>query len=98
VLDLAEKAHVGTPVVAVNRRRDLWRFKKEKFTGKLPAWPGQAQLWKERAKREREAKRLAARGGSARRSSSRSSTRNRTRSRQQQRRYRSARRSASNRY
>ncbi|MEO1694388.1 MAG: L,D-transpeptidase [Pseudomonadota bacterium] len=91
VLELAQRAHVGTPVIAVNRRRDLWRFKKTKFTGKLPAWPGQAQLWKERARKAREEKRAARRGGTRRNAAARrSGTRRSNTQRSRNSRWRSA--------
>jgi len=61
VEELFEAVHLGAPVIAVNRTRDIWKFKEPEFTGKLPAWDGQDALWQER-KKDKE-KRAAGRSG-----------------------------------
>ncbi|MEL6298968.1 MAG: L,D-transpeptidase [Pseudomonadota bacterium] len=59
VIDLANRVHLGAPVIAVNRIRDIWKFREDKFTGKLPAWKGQVAVWKEQ---DREMARARKRG------------------------------------
>ena len=61
VIDLYERVHLGAPVIAVNRRRDIWRFRETQFTGKRPAWKGQLKVWRAKAKEERRRARRIAR-------------------------------------
>lgn len=79
VIDLFERAHIGAPVIAVNRRRDVWKFRNKEFTGKLPAWRGQKEAWKQRDLEKRLERRLgrqlARRGGQRSRSQARRSGR-----------------------
>jgi len=63
VIDLYSRTHLGAPVIAVNRKRDIYKFREDKFTGKLPAWSGQAQLWKQRDKETRRDTRRARKRG-----------------------------------
>jgi len=86
VIDLYARVHIGAPVIAVNSRREVYRFRDHAFTGKLPAWSGQAEFWKARAQAERRGEKLSLKRYAALKESGRLPTDRRTRRRRYQRR------------
>lgn len=57
VIDLYDRVHIGATIIAVNRRRDLYKFKDVAFTGKQPAWRGQKKVWAAQSREDRKARR-----------------------------------------
>jgi hypothetical protein len=57
VIDLYDRVHIGAPIIAVNRKRDLIKFADVEFTGKQPSWDGQERIWKAQAREDRNARR-----------------------------------------
>ncbi len=77
VIDLYSRVHLGAPVIAINARRDAYKFHDGKFTGKLPSWRGQAAFWRQRKREQARERRAQARAERQRRRTRRQTRRNR---------------------